>query len=198
MHTRNIKTSAEEYRTTRGPREDDEENKTVFAPLMGDPLAAWINAVTPVELRCIPAFPYYMDLSFTTTNEKGDKVRMQHLSRGSEERFPDMFLSEEKARYMDAFGTTGNAVYELISECRVCYRLFGSWEDLKAHLDDSPTHKVPFRVKAFNEIVPSARRGGWLKCPTCAEEFDCKRLDQHLDRTGHRRWGMIPRYKEDN
>lgn len=123
---------------------------------------------------------------------------MQHVFSDSEEKSPDMFIPEAEARYTNAFGTASNAVYELIPECRACYRLFGSWEDLKAHLYQVTTHKMAFWPKVFNEIVPLARHGGWLECHSCAEEFDCKRLDQHLDRTCHRRWGMIPRYKEDN
>ena len=197
IHSKGIKTSAEEHRIYHG-RADEGQKKIGFRPEVHDPLVAWVNAVTPLELRSKPAFSYHMDLSFTMTDARGDTLLMQHVYYDAEDKYPDSCVKEEEQRFIDSFGKAGNAVYELIPECRACYRLFGSWEDLKAHLDEVPSHKQSFRAKEFNKIVPSAGRGGWIKCPTCADVFDCKRLDQHLNRTGHRRWGRIPRYKEDN
>lgn len=89
--------------------------------------------------------------------------------------------------------------YHLVPECRVCYALFASTADLRAHLQAKPSHDRRFRFKRRNELAPGVSSLSRRTCRTCA--LDCRTLDDwehHNEQTGHYREDMIPLWKEDN
>lgn len=199
-HARGVKTSAEEHRMRRSRNEFDGK-VTAFNPAYGDTLVTWLNAVTPLALRKAPSFEYYMDTNIPVTTADGMVALVAADHRKYYDRNPDHLINEEEQRHRSAFGGHARDAHEkygLIPECRACYRLFGSWAELRSHLDEMPKHAIAFEAKEYNEIDPHASHGGWVKCPTCAFQSNCTRVGQHLDRTGHRRYGMIPRWKVDN
>lgn len=86
-------------------------------------------------------------------------------------------------------------------QCRCCYELFCHKSELKKHLKANPRHRGPFKPKHWNKVATKAERhsSARFRCPTCA--LPCRRrayLDDHLERTRHKRKGIIPRYREDN
>ena len=97
---------------------------------------------------------------------------------------------------------TPAAPYELVPQCRNkhCNAYFRNKSELAAHLLRFPSHKQPFVKKHFNAIHPFAMNGrGDRKCWTCAKPYSLVRaLDQHLKKSGHRRHGIVPKYREDN
>ncbi|ERF70787.1 hypothetical protein EPUS_08345 [Endocarpon pusillum Z07020] len=89
--------------------------------------------------------------------------------------------------------------YQLRPECRKCYELFASFEGLEHHLQQFPRHRIPFKRKQYNVLNYWAQHGGGRKCWTCAKSYtSLEFLAKHLDDCGHRREGMIPRWKQDN
>ncbi|KAK5941729.1 hypothetical protein PMZ80_005680 [Knufia obscura] len=94
--------------------------------------------------------------------------------------------------------TTQDKPYTLVPECRSCLTVFVSDDDLRQHLQEKPSHAVPFRKKRWNTISHLANRGGRI-CWSCG--YSCSALctlEAHLDKKGHWRHGIIPRYTEDN
>lgn len=89
--------------------------------------------------------------------------------------------------------------YRLIPECRTCSSIFASQELLQAHLEAIPEHLTRFRKFQYNIIPSHAWRLADERCWTCAAGFDeLDELKKHLDSTGHRRSGIIPRFQIDN
>lgn len=89
--------------------------------------------------------------------------------------------------------------YKFTPECRRCLAVFDSLSALRKHLFRNPKHRQPFRKKQYNQITPFAAIGGQRKCWTCARNYvSINKLDEHLDREGHRRHGIIPRWVQDN
>jgi hypothetical protein len=89
--------------------------------------------------------------------------------------------------------------FQLPPECRKCYELFASFEGLQHHLQESPKHRIPFQRKAYNTLNYHAKHGGRRKCWTCAKSYVILEfLGRPLDQCGHRREGMILRWKQDN
>ena len=89
--------------------------------------------------------------------------------------------------------------YQLRPECRKCYELFASFEGLEHHLQQFPRHRTPFKRKQYNVLNYWAQHGGRRKCWTCAKSYaSLEFLAKHLDECGHRREGMIPRWKQEN
>jgi hypothetical protein len=89
--------------------------------------------------------------------------------------------------------------FTLRPECRKCFELFGSKGGLEHHLQKFSKRRIPFKRKAYNTLNYWAFHGGDRKCWTCAKSYrSLEQLNKHLDRYGHRREGMIPRWKRDN
>jgi hypothetical protein len=89
--------------------------------------------------------------------------------------------------------------WELRPECRKCYQLFETREELDAHLESKPTHKIPFVRKVYNVLHPRAQHGGDRKCFTCGKTYTLlQNVDDHNREEGHGRVGMIPRWRQDN
>lgn len=89
--------------------------------------------------------------------------------------------------------------YEIIPECRKCYAIFPSDDDLKTHLRKNPTHMVDFRKKTLNNLVPYAKHGKPRVCKVCGRGW-LRYPDQsaHEGNVGHGRRSVIPMYRADN
>jgi hypothetical protein len=88
-------------------------------------------------------------------------------------------------------------------ECKHCYALFATPDDLQAHLRFHSWHNVPFRTKAYNVLARLAKTGGDRHaCLVCARSFrSAVTLDEHCGKLGHHRsrdQGIVPRWVEDN
>ena len=89
--------------------------------------------------------------------------------------------------------------FQLRPECRECYELFASFEGLQHHLQEFPKHRIPFKRKRYSTLNYWAQRTDGRKCWTCAKSYVSREfLAKHLDSCGHRREGIIPRWKQDN
>jgi hypothetical protein len=94
--------------------------------------------------------------------------------------------------------------FVLTPECRSCYAVFGSDEQLRVHLDKSPKHRISFVRKQYNWIHPLARRGGdrhtCLVCARCFVSRDS--LESHVEQAKHGRsresQGIVGKYVRDN
>ena len=170
----------------------------------GDPLLAWINAVVPRESKLQAEFPYHMKSNHEQLDGYAGETKMMPYGYVCPtDKYPDIFIEEEKARFIDAFSGLADAEgkYELVLKCHFyqCNAVFKDWDTLQQHLDHHPEHMTSYHHKATNELNRKAHWGGWLKCWTCATPFDkLKDLDEHQDRLGHHRHGMVPRWKRDN
>ena len=94
----------------------------------------------------------------------------------------------------------GLMTYKLIPECRLCYHLFKTTEELHAHLASRPKHAIPYRKKPMNQIYKEASADYTHVCPNCGYGCSSERMfDVHMEKhPTHRRYGAIPRWKEDN
>jgi hypothetical protein len=89
--------------------------------------------------------------------------------------------------------------WELLPECRKCYQIFDCIENLHAPLELRPKHKIPFTRKTYNMLDRRAKHGGSRKCWTCAASVgNLLQWEEHNEKTGHARTGMIPRWRQDN
>lgn len=172
-----------------------------------DPLVAWIYATIPVKQRLTLNFNYRLDTNAMTFDERTMTWRMERYTfTDALEKYPDDCEAEEDRRFSISYDKTKlkNAPepYQLVPECRTCYAVFTDWEDLRQHLDDKPKHKTSYSEKAYNEIVPEAAWGGWVKCHTCARVPPSQTVTglgwHYRNNPTHRRHGIVPRWKEDN
>jgi hypothetical protein len=113
---------------------------------------------------------------------------------------PPLPVSSMTRRRLKIYTNTDTAEpFQLRPECRKCYEMFASHEGLHHHLQEFPKHQVHFKRKKYNTIHYWARHDGNRKCWTCAKSYvSIEFLNEHLDSCGHRREGMIPRWKVDN
>jgi hypothetical protein len=90
--------------------------------------------------------------------------------------------------------------YSLIPECRTCYRVFAFRQGLRSHLAAKTSHKIAFRRKRYNTLVPWASRFPTRVCWTCARNCgNLSELQRHLEKNpDHQQHGMLPRWTEDN
>ena len=170
----------------------------------GDPLVKWIKEVVPEVQRVVFDFDYRLNTNDIRFDWNSGDQRRCSFEIEWKTKYPDHTVDAQTKRFDKTFKVVEGAKvkYELMPECRSCYALFASWEDLKAHLEAKPKHKMSFRPKIYNEIHPKASYGGWVKCHTCAVTPPSQRisgLESHYrNQPFHRRNGMIPRWKEDN
>jgi hypothetical protein len=94
--------------------------------------------------------------------------------------------------------------YELLPECRKCYRNFKTDTELREHLAAMPSHRIKFRRHQYNSISPLAEMyPARHKCLVCARGYASRAFrDKHCERVGHvrdnKKQGMVPRFKKDN
>lgn len=88
--------------------------------------------------------------------------------------------------------------YQLILECRTCYAVFASQDDLVKHLEEKEDHAKKFEIKKYNLLFsryPPRDPPPRHVCFTCAMGFDTQGAQhKHYARTGHDRHSMIPRW----
>lgn len=95
--------------------------------------------------------------------------------------------------------TTDDPDFRLIPECRECYAIFSSREDLEKHLKKNPSHQIPFTSKTYNQLDEYFWKDSWRKCPTCGECFLCLgEWHGHIHEYDHDRATIVPRWTEDN
>lgn len=94
----------------------------------------------------------------------------------------------------------GLTPHELVPECRKCYALFANKQGLLQHLVHKPSHKIEFRQKRLNKMVPWAMVGMPRTCKVCGCPFAL--YNQILDHYGkypsHEQDSIVPMYVEDN
>ena len=209
--SRGILVAAEEDRMikTRYNEGSMEEPKHVkrmeFSPEIGDPLVSWVKAIVPPALRQTYAYTYRLNTTkeYPSLYEDGfpEREHLEYRDWQWARRSLD-FEDQEQQRFMAKFDNHPNAStkYQLVPECRSCYAIFSTWEDLKIHLVTKPDHKTAYREKAGNKILDSASSGGTKKCYTCAWEPACtETMTKHYKRFPHHEKNyIIPRWKEDN
>lgn len=89
--------------------------------------------------------------------------------------------------------------WELLPECRKCYQVFKTREELLGHLERKPSHRIPFARKTYNTLHPRAEHGGDRKCFTCGKTYHLhEKMHEHNVKEDHLRGAMIPRWKQDN
>ena len=94
--------------------------------------------------------------------------------------------------------------FKLTPECRHCYALFATTDELKHHLSAYPQHAIPFAKKKYNCIHPLAKAGGDRHaCLVCGRNYDSENfLGKHIEKYGHQRdrkeQGVVPRFVRDN
>jgi len=214
-HTKGIRTAAEEQkhfivRTQSG------DNEPVKIDLYLDPLVTWYNRKA-ADLSAFAVFDQsyddqivarayehegrifrdgvYGDRCLTSgamkDEEWGEEFKESKHPRGDlRVALPDIkkYIHEDPDKD-----------WELLPECRKCYQVFDSSENLHAHLEASPKHRIPFQRKTYNTLDRRAAHGGPHKCWTCAASFgNLRQADDHNKKTGHARRGMIPRWRQDN
>lgn len=94
--------------------------------------------------------------------------------------------------------------FKLTPECRHCYALFATTEELKHHLSRYPKHAIPFAKKKYNWIHRLAKAGGDRHaCLVCGRNYHSENfLGKHIEKYGHQRdrkeQGVVPRFVKDN
>jgi hypothetical protein len=128
-----IKVSAEDHALN----VDDDEP-------FNDPLVTFINDSMPPTLHNVPAARYHVKPHVF----KRDDDSLSYGSPASFRRRLDSHVSNaiheaEKPHFQQMLGNIGAnpRKYQLMPECRTCYELFASWEQLKAHLEQFARHK---------------------------------------------------------
>ena len=105
--------------------------------------------------------------------------------------------TQEPTHNNEAAGTSKHSDgYQLIPECRTCYAVFASQDDLVNHLKDE-YHAKKFEIQKYNLLFSRypPRYPPRHVCFTCAMGFDTQGAQgKHYERTGHRRHTMIPRW----
>ena len=120
----------------------------------------------------------------------------KYLSRNKNKLEAEHKLATEK---LATFTLVSSTAYELIPECRKCYANFGTKEELTEHLGKNPKHAIPFLAKKWKKLSPRARFGAARSCPTCGLGFSFAEFYfNHLEKSGHGRSTVIPRYVCDN
>jgi hypothetical protein len=170
----------------------------------GDPIVDWVNSFMPTSLKFSPPFRYHINPFQLVSDELGNRQTILSIStRKSKiyEKFEELIDLETK-RLGEVYGNIGpNPVkYQLIPECRTCFSSFASWEDLKLHLDKFPKHQRTYKPKPLNIIKRHGPGRGHVMCFTCGyTPATMSGLHYHFgNRQGHKRWGILPRWKEDN
>ncbi|KPI40569.1 uncharacterized protein AB675_7639 [Cyphellophora attinorum] len=159
--------------------------------------------------------PYFTTETFGLFNDVIDVARVKQIQIFFSS--PDRFkagapLDVERARVEEVLPlgfnpTTVSLVkrrqyridYQMVPECRHCLQIFSCQAALRIHLRREPGHIQRFRKREYNAIVPYATQTGDRKCPTCAKEYSSvSKLEEHMRDESHRRYGVVPRWKEDN
>lgn len=107
----------------------------------------------------------------------------------------------------DLTGVNSITPYQLLPECRSCYALFSSIEQLHNHLEAHTDHRTSFRAKAWNVNLIPDRDSRGKQCELCADEAlrgrdqDWWNMMNHI-KTYHEDFAgasdlIIPRYEED-
>ena len=167
-----------------------------------DPLVVWVNSIVPENERMVLDLPYRMNMDEDVFDESTGIWHIQlpfavNHWRSGKKTYPDRCMPEEHLRFvriLKATRATGEP-YQLVPECRTCYAVFSTWQDLKAHLETQPKHKTSYRAKAYNEIYPDAVYDGFVKCNTCAKIPPSETiggLEMHYrNNPWHRRHSMV-------
>ena len=200
-----IKFAAEEDRMYR-PKGRQQGGRIVFKDQFGDPLVSWLNLFTPTYLRPKFKFEYRMNTDGVYLDDFGDSEVIPFdppYCGCGKLLFPVECVEEEDLRLRAQYNRSRPTVkYQLLPECRSCYSLFSTWEDLKQHLVNLPKHKTPFQTKVWNTIRDDAAYGEKVKCHWCAYQPPPGMLyvlEEHYQvYPWHEIDYIIPRWKEDN
>jgi hypothetical protein len=195
--SRNIQISAEEHRLCKDLLNGGME----FKDLLNDPIVTWINEFMPGHMRYSPATPFHTYPDAVFEDDLGNKFRLSFYRNERFSEVPKSVWDAEQLRLQTVLGNIppNPCKYQLIPECRKCHDLFGTWDQLKAHLDKYPRHKRTYHAKKLNKPAKYDHHRPKNICITCGKCFEGpKRLAEHLHDKGHARWGVIPRYAEDN
>jgi hypothetical protein len=157
----------------------------------------------PEPLRNTPALPYHKEFNHFKDENTPWPLYLEKLnSLKSGPTVPKAVYEAEKPYFAKMIGNIAPnpQKYQLLPECRTCHSLFASWEDLKGHLDEIPRHARSYRQKTPNKIVRHGWMNGKAPCLTCGFVGEgIKKLALHIEKANHNgRWGLLPRWKEDN
>jgi hypothetical protein len=194
---RNIKVSAKEYQLFR----NEDTFELDFKDLFADPPVAWIITCVPLELRNSFA-PYHLNIHADYIDDEGKAARASHFRQLRRYQIPKSVVEAEEHHLAMIIGNIkpNPRKYQILPECRTCYTLFGSFNDLKRHLDGFPEHRRIFKHKVRNIVRNTDPGRKKVVCFTCWYKPETlSELHYHFGNyKEHKRWGLLPRWREDN